>query len=191
MSSPPAGAICRPWASAPSLESIPAFRWVSENSQIYAGAREKAAVMVKRLLADINLRANAAEGDGAEVEAEAEGGGAEAARGHRLTAALIGLSRRVAEDAGASWYLFDVPTRRSRTEFISTLYRMDLSPDLAGRAVSPLPLFAAAAGPDVKLFYERGHLHFTPLGNRLAAQALFERITRDSGERLVKCRRAA
>ncbi len=173
------------------LESIPAFRWVSENSQIYAGAREKAAVMVKRLLADINLRANAAEGDGAEVEAEAEGGGAEAARGHRLTAALIGLSRRVAEDAGASWYLFDVPSRRSRTEFISTLYRMDLSPDLAGRAVSPLPLFAAAAGPDVKLFYERGHLHFTPLGNRLAAQALFERITRDSGERLVKCRRAA
>jgi hypothetical protein len=171
------------------LESIPAFRWVSENSQIYAGAREKAAVMVKRLLADINLRANAAEGDGADPEAE--GGGAEATRGHRLTGALIGLSRRVAEDAGASWYLFDVPTRRSRTEFISTLYRMDLPPDLAGRAVSPLPLFEAAAAPDVKLFYEEGHLHFTPLGNRLAAQALFERIVNDSGARLGKCRRAA
>ena len=170
------------------LEAIPAFRWISENSQIYAGAREKAAVIVKRLLVDINMRANAAQGEGAETAAE--GGGPDATRGHRLTGALIGQSRRVVEDTGASWYLFDVPTRRSRTEFISTLYRMDLPPDVAGRAVSPLPLFAAAAGPDVKLFYERGHMHFTPLGNRLAAQALFERITRDSGARLAKCRNA-
>ena len=172
------------------LEAIPAFRWVSENSQIYAGAREKAALMVKKLLVDINMRANAAEDEGA-PETGAEDGVAEATRGHRLTAALIGLSRRVAEDAGASWYLFDVPTRRSRTEFISTLHRMNLAPDLAGRAVSPLPLFEAAAGPEVKLFYERGHLHFTPLGNRLAARALFERIIRDSGARLAKCRNAA
>ena len=117
------------------LEAIPAFRWVSENSQIYPALREKAAVMVKRLLADINLRANAAD-DGAEAR---EGGRAEA-RAHRLTAALIGRSRRVAEDAGASWYLFDVPSRRSRTEFISTLGSMDL-PDDIGR-----PRGLAAAG---------------------------------------------
>jgi len=170
------------------LEAIPAFRWVSENSQIYAGAREKAAVMVKRLLADINLRANAAEGDGADLEAE---GGGVATRGHRLTGALIGLSRRVAEDAGASWYLFDVPSRRSRTEFISTLYRMDLPADLAGRAVSPLPGFRDTAAPDVKLFYERGHMHFTPLGNRLAARAIFDQVSRDSAGRLAKCRDGA
>ena len=166
------------------LEAIPAFRWISENSQMYAGAREKAAVMVKRLLLDINMRANAAEGDGTEVES----GTAEAARGHRLTAALIGQSRRVVEDAGASWYLFDVPFRRSRTEFISTMGAMDLPDDIMRRVISPLAEFDAAATPDVKIFYEEGHLHFSPLGNRLAARAIFDRIVRDSAGRLIKCR---
>ena len=166
------------------LESIPAFRWVSENSQIYAGAREKAAVFVKKLLADVNMRANASEGGEGDE-------GATSAPARSLTAALIGFSRRAAEDAGASWYLFDVPSRRSRTEFVSRLGQMELPDDLRRRVISPLPGFEAAAGPDVKIFYERGHLHFSPLGNRLAAQAIFERIGRDSAGVLAGCRSGA
>jgi hypothetical protein len=166
------------------LEAIPAFRWVSENSQIYAGAREKAARLVKSLLAAVNMRANAA--GGADGDAAAE-----AAPRYRLTAALIAEARRVTEATGSSWYLFDTPTRRSRTEFASLLGPADLPPDLTGRTISPLPAFEAHAAPDVKLFYEQGHLHFTPLGNRLAAEALFERISRGSADRLAKCRGAA
>ena len=167
------------------LEAIPAFRWISENSQIYSGLREKAAVMVKSLLKDVNMRANASEGGAG----DAEGGGAEPS--HRLTAALISRSRQVAEDAGASWYLFDVPFRRSRTEFVSTMGSMHLPGDIRRRVISPLAEFKAAATPEVKIFYEEGHQHFSPLGNRLAARAIFDRITRDSGERLAKCRGAA
>ena len=165
------------------LESIPAYRWMSEHSQIYSGLREKAAVYVKNLLAAVSLRANAAEG--------ADGGAADAAGGYRLTAALIAEARRVTEATGSSWYLFDVPARRSRTEFVSLLGSADLPPDLMARTISPLPAFEANAALDVKLFYEKGHLHFTPLGNRLAAETLFDRIQSDSGARLAKCRSAA
>jgi hypothetical protein len=131
------------------------------------------------------MRANAAEGGDGE---EAAGTSTPA---HRLTAALIDLSRRVAEDAGASWYLFDVPFRRSRTEFVSTMGSMDLPDDIRRRVISPLEAFEAAAAPDVKIFYEEGHLHFSPLGNRLAARTIFERLVRDSGARLARCRGAA
>ena len=68
---------------------------------------------------------------------------------------------------------------------------MDLPADIRRRVISPLAEFEAAAAPDVKIFYEEGHLHFSPLGNRLAARAIFERITRDSGARLARCRGAA
>ncbi len=164
------------------LEAIPAYRWMSEHSQIYSGLREKAAVFVKNLLASVSLRANAAEDDMTE-------GGLD--REHRLTAALIAEARRITEDTGSSWYLFDVPFRRSRTEFVSTMGSMDLPDDIRRRVISPLAGFEAAAAPDVKIFYEKGHQHFSPLGNRLAARAISERIGRDSAARLAKCKGAA
>lgn len=166
------------------LEAIPAYRWMSEHSQIYAGLRENAAAFVKVLLARISLRTSAAETGEQGVDPVEEDVAS------RLTATLIAEARRITLAAGSDWYMFDVPTRRSRTEFASLLGRMDLPPEVLARTVSVLPAFEAHAGPDTKLYYEKGHLHFTPLGNRLAAEALFELIRQDSAGILAKCKGA-
>jgi hypothetical protein len=68
---------------------------------------------------------------------------------------------------------------------------MDLPPEILDATVAVEPVFAAHADPEVKLYYEQGHFHFTPLGNRLAAEALFERIREGSAARLATCRAAA
>jgi hypothetical protein len=167
------------------LEAIPAWRWMSGNSQIYSGLREKAAVYAKKLLAGANLRARAARPENADGQGDFQSRPAQ-----RLTAALITEARRVTEAAGSDWYLFNVPNRRSRTEFISMLGRMDLAPGEQARTVAVLPAFTARAAEDTKLYYEKAHLHFTPLGNQIAATALFERISRDSAGVLAKCKTA-
>jgi hypothetical protein len=169
------------------LEAIPAYRWMSEHSQIYSGLREKAAVFAKKMLASANLRARAARRDSADGQGQ---GDARNGPAQRLTAALITEARRVTEAAGSDWYLFDVPNRRSRTEFISMLGRMDLAPGVLARTVEVLPAFTARAAEDTKLYYEKAHLHFTPLGNQIAATVLFERISRDRAGGLEKCKTA-
>src|SRR5690606_8964049 len=75
------------------LESVPAYRWLSENSHVYAGLREKAAATVKSLLARIRFAA-AVEEDDDDAEAAAEPTiTTQAAYGRRLTAALIAEAR--------------------------------------------------------------------------------------------------
>jgi hypothetical protein len=172
------------------LESFPAYRWMSENSHIYAGLRERAAMTVKSLLARLRSAAAVEEEDGAE-ETEAEAAAARTAYGPRLTAALIAEARARTRAAGSDWYMLDIPSRRSRTEFVWRLGRMDLPPEILDVTVAVEPVLATHADPAVKLYYEQGHFHFTPLGNRLAAEALFERIREDSGAALETCRAAA
>jgi hypothetical protein len=173
------------------LEAFPAYRWMSENSHIYAGLRERAAMTVKSLLARLRSAAAVEEDDEGAEETEAEVAAARAAYGPRLTAALIAEAQARARAAGSDWYMLDIPSRRSRTEFVSRLGRMDLPPEILDATVAVEPVFAAHADPEVKLYYEQGHFHFTPLGNRLAAEALFERIREGSAARLATCRAAA
>ena len=164
------------------LEAVPGFRWVSEHSQIYSGVRDRAGVFVKVQLARLRAQKNSGAAEDGKDDPASE------ASTRPLTAALIKMAMRLTEAAGSDWYMFDIPARQSRTEFVSLLELDHLPSEVLDHVVSPLPAFERHADPGTKIYFEKGRLHLTPLGNRLAAEALFERISSDSAVRLAKCR---
>ena len=88
--------------------------------------------------------------------------------------------RDESRDAGAKFLILSIPQRRGRTTFFDRFpYSKDLSFDVA----SPLSRFEAADG--AMLYWERSHGHWTPLGCRLVAETLVERILDE--DLLQKC----
>jgi hypothetical protein len=161
------------------LMHVPGYRWAIENSHLYSAIRERAGTFVKGLMASIRGKqvADAEENNlvGAALPAlpdpadqllpERPPGLGDI----RLDRALVMASAAAAGQIGANFLLFDVPTASDRLRMSSALPLLGPLPGIV--TASPLPEFEAAAGPDVKLYYERGHHHWTPLGNALAARA--------------------
>lgn len=148
----------------------PAYRWMAENSQFYNALRDYTARLVKRALVAVRGRPQSdnAEGNGDNASPEAAQ--------IKLSIALIQELRRHVEAAGARFVMVDVPSRLSRQRFESSF--TSLPETLTGDPafLSPVPVFEAAAGPETKLYTEKGNAHLTALGNKLLADLVAERI---------------
>ena len=85
------------------------------------------------------------------------------------------------------FYVVEIPTRISRTQFRSTVE--SLPPDTRERMkiISPLAAFARAARPDLKLYYEKGHGHLTPTGARILTDEALGAI--EGSPQLARCAR--
>jgi hypothetical protein len=86
-----------------------------------------------------------------------------------LDRALVMASSDMAHRLGANFLLYDIPVAGDRVRLTSSLSMIGPLPGVA--TASPMPDFEAVASPSVKLYYEQGHHHWTPLGNALAAKA--------------------
>ncbi len=175
------------------LMAFAAYRWLIENSHLYSAVRERAGLFTKALLAQ--MRGGAVESGGPDGFAAGLGDAGFGPAGYdaaallperpagagdiRLDRALIAQAAAESRAIGAQFLLFDVPIWHSRTEFLSPA-AMFLGP-LPGIAVaSPVADFTAAARPDRKLYWEKGHLHWTAAGNALAAAAAARTIAADA-----------
>jgi hypothetical protein len=158
------------------LMAWPGYRWLIENSHLYSAVRERAGQIIKGLLVAVRgAEAGADSGPEGFVVvppapslpslAPPRGAGQGDAR---LDRALITAVEGAAAQAGARLLLFDIPTRRSRTDFLSPIALM--LGEAPVPAVSPQSAFSAVARPDLKLYWEQGHLHWTPQGNAIAAR---------------------
>ncbi len=155
------------------LHRVGAYLWAQENSHLYSALRNYAGKTGKQLLALLRRREAAA-------TAAEDGADGPAFRGNpALNRAIVRQIETEARASGARLMLFEIPRMRGREEVVST------APDLLGRdLLADIPFasaagaFRAAAGPDVKLQLERGHHHWTPLGNRLAAEAAADALVR-------------
>jgi hypothetical protein len=163
------------------LMRFAAYRWLIENSHFYSAVRERAGRFTKNVLASVRSygRASAAlpplvEPDpvaiGMPVRDPPMGDPA-------LDLALLRASRDTAAAMGAQFLLFDIPIYSSRTRFVSpqALYLGDL-PGI--NSVSAIEAFYAVASPDQKLYLEQGQLHWTALGNAVAAEVAAADIIR-------------
>ena len=156
------------------------YRWLIENSQLYSAVRERAGVFTKSLLA--NLRRKDAQQDGSDDTAMSIATAAPQAEPLSigtapLDRALVEATRDAATAIGAHFLLFEVPTRSTRTYFKSPLAKY--LPDLTGVDIaSPMAAFTAAARPDLKLYQEKGQMHWTARGNALAADVAAADIVR-------------
>jgi len=159
------------------------YRWAQENSHLYSAVREWAGGMGKRLLAIARVRAAGNEAEDAPPEAEetANGASAETPRyvaSQALNQALVLQIAREAEVMGSRMMLFEIPMGPNR-RFYSGPARHLLGDAVLGQVpyASPLDTFLTMRSPDVQLYMEKGHRHWTPLGNKVAARVAAQAIT--------------
>jgi hypothetical protein len=76
--------------------------------------------------------------------------------------------------------LVEIPSSSSRVKLVPVAERL-VGAEVLGEVpmVSPMARFEAAKGPEVKLYLEKGHKHWTALGNRLAAEAVADALVRE------------
>jgi hypothetical protein len=150
------------------------YRLVADNSQLYSLLRERLAGVTKRLL--VQLRQERHQENKTAVTSDAETGDEEDAARATQTQENIALSSalvvRAAQEVtadGKDFYIVEIPIRVSRVAFRSSIDV--LPPEVRSQIniVSPLAAFSRAARPDLRLFYESGHGHFTPLGAEILA----------------------
>jgi hypothetical protein len=163
------------------LNHVPGYNWVEANSQLYSFVRETTAAKVKGLLLALRGSEEPAASQGATPPAAAPAATQPTTQAapqptypELLAAALLKRIQDESEQHGARLLILDVPTWVSRTHFFSQFPRAAAAE--AGRfdVVSPLDVFAAHRGE--KLFWERGHYHFTVVGCRLVGELLARHI---------------
>ena len=100
-----------------------------------------------------------------------------------LSVVLMRKMMDISEAHGAKFMVMDIPVRRNRSEFLSR-FPYDAVAHLPSlQIVSPLDAFeAAVSGPYAgeKIYWERSHGHFTPLGCDLAGMVLADFIAENN-----------
>jgi hypothetical protein len=150
--------------------SSAAYRWVAENSQLYNALRDKTARMVKRLLLAIRGRSGSTDPEG---ESDAP---SLLTPQVALSTAIIQELRRHVEAAGDRFMMVEIPRRLSRQTFESGILPLPAALTRDPAFVSSFIVFNAAAGPDTKLFTEKGNFHLTALGNRLLGDLVAKHV---------------
>ena len=144
------------------LMRIGLYRWLIENSQFYSYARERIATTIKKMMLtsatavpDENAPASR---DNSVLDYE-----------RRLNLALVDEITKTLPPQSRLMML-EIPDSPSRTKFTSA---HPIEPgnvyEQRGQYISILDELSAAARPDLKLYYEKGHGHLTPVGTAIAA----------------------
>lgn len=140
------------------------FRFLSSESHLFAIVRERSSRFVRRAMAGHVFSRKTTDG----VDEERDAG--------PLDLALLARAEFVSRQAGAGFFVVEIPSAQSRTRFRSS-FRL-LPAEMAKRSnfITPIDEFTQAANPKQKLYWEKGHRHLTPLGNALLADAIAERL---------------
>lgn len=169
------------------LDRIPGYSWMEANSQLYSFVRETTASKVKHLLVAIRGSEEPAvpqdlpPAPAARIASPpATQSAPQPGYSELLTAALLKRIQDESAQHGAPLLILDIPTWISRTHFITQFPHTAVSEEGRFDVVSPLKVFAAHRGE--KLYWERGHNHFTILGCRLVGELLARHIL---GEKLL------
>ena len=161
------------------LESIPGYSWVEANSQLYSFIREETAGRVKDFLAQEQGGGSMPPANGpAPAQANATTQPARPAGpptyGERLTVALLNEIRLECGQKNIPFLILEVPNTVNRMTFLSE-FPYEASREVGGfDVVSPMDIFTQHLGQ--KLFWERGHHHFTILACRLVGDELAQHI---------------
>lgn len=158
------------------------YRLVADHSHLYSVIREKAAGKMKNLLTGLR---KPKQSEAAAEETQVAEEGAEPVAGPEkkydwwsektlsLSAALLQKAHETMVVDGKDFVVVDIPRRIARTEFYSTIDALPATTRASLAIVSPQTVFTRAARPDLKLYFEKGHGHLTPVGvDLLVAETL-------------------
>jgi len=160
-----------------------AYRWLAGSCHLYCCVRERAARLAKfQVIPTIQrltqIRRKTPENDGDKESLDDT-------YSAKLALALLTEMQRECHDRGARLLIFSVPTRLSRIEFRSTFPTGQMEDPTQLHIYDPIEDFGRHKGE--KLYWEKSHGHFTPLGCRVVGAGLAEYICEHS---LLECRGA-
>jgi hypothetical protein len=166
------------------------YRLIADNSQLYALIRERAAGSVKRWLVTQRRSshrggAEAAPQEQAASDEESSPAARWSSRDIQLSAALMAHARDLVTAEHRDFYVVEIPTRVTRTQFRSTVEMLPPETRAWMKVISPLSAFKRAARPDLKLYYEEGHGHLSPTGARILADEGLKAI--EGSPQLARC----
>lgn len=152
------------------------YRWIVENSQLYSAIRERSARIIKAAM--VNIRHPQAASKAAKATGMANEAGRSSAAGMSwiLNRKLLRDAQRVSESGRAHFCVLELPFSLSRTQIARMMPEYETEEARSLHVLSPLAELRAAATPDHKLFFEKGHGHLTPAGNRVVADYVFDEL---------------
>jgi hypothetical protein len=176
-----------------SLMQYRLYRFINDHSEFYTFLRERITRALKRRIVSGQKEQAAAEEAG-EMDNGAPSSNYDADElQHRyeidLSAAILEHARDEVTQGGRDFYLVDIPERRSRTQFSSSMSLLPAAIPAGISVVAPLAALSRAASPDRKLYYERGQGHFTPAGTEILVSETVKSLA--SSHRLASCAPAA
>ena len=150
------------------------YRTIADNSQLYSFFRERAGGLVKALLVWLRSRASpapvAALAPVSTSPRESDQPGAE------LSGLLLRRTMQTVKADGADFLVVEVPDLIGREKLVPS---WNLLPAELVRDVPVLhgaSAFEPLLSPDVPLYYEKGHRHFSPLAAGALAAAIADRL---------------
>jgi hypothetical protein len=72
--------------------------------------------------------------------------------------------------------VLEIPSNKSRTDFVRLLPAYDNGTINELHVMDPLQTMRGQAMPTRKIFYEKGHGHLTPFGNRVLTDFFLDRL---------------
>ncbi len=136
------------------------YRFLAENSNFYNFFRDWAGSTIKSWMAKSKSKKTAANNENTNSSNEKE----------KLTIAILNRIKQIAKKNNAEFLILDIPVRHSRKVFISTFPYEYLPKDSTFHIFSPINLFSNGNGE--KIYWEKSHGHFTPLGCNMVGNAL-------------------
>ena len=160
------------------LSQFKAYRWLTENSQLYKFIRHFAYIEVRKPLANIAnkissaLKARPSDGSST-IGTQQEQDKPDSLYRRELTVALLDEIKQECEAKGSNFLILDIPLMLSRTEFESKFLMNDAT---KGRfeVFNPIKLFEEQKGK--KIYWENSEGHFTPFGCHIVGEGLAKLI---------------
>jgi hypothetical protein len=145
------------------------YRLVADHSHLYSFIRESVAKAAKKALVTLRGAGSSIDANAATIDTSEENQVSPTQR-ILLSSALLTYARELVASEGRSFYVVEIPTKQSRTEFSSSISALPQETRSALAIISPLQAFRQLAAPDRKIFFEQGQGHITPA----AVQALVD-----------------
>lgn len=148
------------------------YRWMIQYSHLYTAGREKLATIVKGMLVDIKKTSKSLFSSSTPVQTpKAESVVNTKAKPAPLDLLLVNKFDKVAAEYGVKTVLLDVPARTFDGEIESSFDHLDGRERVMPLVCSPYQDLVKLNKQDVKLFFEQGHKHFTPVGYAALAKS--------------------
>lgn len=152
------------------------YRWLIQNCHLYTAIRYNLAIFVKRILLQIKSAATLDPAIAVNNDTNTDSSLLVQPRVMNLDSSLVNKVAEVAKTNNAKTLLLDIPWERFDGKIVSSFDQLTGTTSVDVLKLSPVADFEQLLTENVKLYYVKGHKHFTPAGYDVLARISAEKI---------------